>query len=205
MATWSCRVIHNDAGETSHALVLVIQSSWSSIAHFVYVGACTIFPLYARPCLQQTLFPNDPTFDALEHRWKDENALCFEYLVLCRRVRQAMAQHRRSIAGADSLVPPEVEAHVATWSSVVKYTVLPIGVCVLAWPPRCLAIGWSMIVGIMTVFSKQCPLFLDLWGCATGRRCPAVPDITCDAVRSRRNAAGTTAPPACLRSDFPHW
>ncbi len=75
------------------------------------------------------MFPAAASFNGVEHRWKDEDSLCLEYMVLCQRVRQAIAAQRGPCSVTRPRVPEDVQDLAALWAPVTKCGILPMWVC----------------------------------------------------------------------------
>ena len=69
------------------------------------------------PLLQRTLFPVVPGFEKVPRSWPHENELCIAYVVLCERVRRAMATQCRTARGFKSTgpVPDQVASEAKGW------------------------------------------------------------------------------------------
>ena len=77
------------------------------------------------PLLAHTMFPEDPSFGTVEHRWPHGDVLAAQYMKLCERVRRAAASRHRVVQG----VPEDVRRHVAKWARLVKVEVRFLIVC----------------------------------------------------------------------------
>ena len=87
------------------------------------------------PCLRHTIFPVDPAFHVVPRSWPEADILDWEYMLLCRRVRQAAAAARRP--GARDIVPEEVAKAADSWVVVGTLDVVPLWVCG----------GWFAVLG----------------------------------------------------------
>ena len=69
------------------------------------------------PLLQRTLFPALPGFEKVPRSWPHENELCVAYVVLCERVRRAMATQCRTARGfvMSTAVPDTIAFEAKGW------------------------------------------------------------------------------------------
>ena len=82
------------------------------------------------PLLKNTQFPALPGFEKVPRYWKSVNDLCIEYVILCERVRRAMATQCRTARGFrlthSQLVPDEVAFMAKSWVKRATCAVSPI-------------------------------------------------------------------------------